>query len=186
MQWQLLFFAMAPVVVFMAFRAKDQPRGALGAAVAVAAIELAYNSYQLGGVEPFSLVSFALFGLLGGLALYRGDEWPFKLQPVALEVILAGTLFYYGIVLETPLFAVIMEEHVGIHEILPAYQRGYATVYATTLSRSLPYLFLIHAGVTAYVAAKRSTWCWFHVRVFGFYAMLGVLFLAERLLGVTP
>jgi intracellular septation protein A len=79
-----------------------------------------------------------------------------------------------------------MEEHVGIHEILPAYQRGYATVYATTLSRSLPYLLLIHAGVTAYVATKRSTWCWFHVRVFGFYAMLAVLFLAERLLGVKP
>jgi intracellular septation protein A len=186
MQWQLLFFSMAPVVAFMAFRVQDQPRRALGAAIAVAAIELAYNSYQLGGVEPFSLVSFALFGLLGGLALHRDDEWFFKLQPVALDVILAGTFFYYGLVLETPLFAVIMEEHVGIHEILPAYQRGYATVYATTLSRSLPYLLLIHAGVTAYVATKRSTWCWFHVRVFGFYAMLAVLFLAERLLGVKP
>jgi intracellular septation protein A len=186
MQWQLLFFSMVPVVAFMASRAKTQLRGALGAAVAVAAIELAYNSCRLGGVEPFSLVSFALFGLLGGLALHRDDEWFFKLQPVALDVILAGAFLYYGLVLEIPLFAVIMEEHVGIHEILPPYQRGYATVYATTLSRSLPYLFLVHAGLTAYVAARRSTWWWFHVRVFGFYAMLAALFLAERLLGVTP
>jgi intracellular septation protein A len=186
MQWQLLFFSMAPVVAFMAFRAPDRLPRALGAAVAVAAIELAYNSYQLGGVEPFSLVSFALFAFLGGLAHHRDDEWFFKLQPVALDVILAGTFFYYGLALETPLFAVIMEEHVGIHEIVPAYQRGYATVYATTLSRSLPYLLLIHAGLTAYVATKRSTWWWFHVRVFGFYAMLAALFLAERLLGVMP
>jgi intracellular septation protein A len=186
MQWQLLFFSMAPVVAFMAFRVQDEPRRALGAAIAVAAIEFTYNSYQLRGVEPFSLVSFALFGFLGGIALRRDDEWFFKLQPVVLDVILAGTFFYYGLVLETPLFAVIMEEYVGIHEILPVYQRGYATVYATTLSRSLPYLFLIHAGATAYVATKRSTWWWFHVRVFGFYAMLVVLFLAERFLGVTP
>jgi intracellular septation protein A len=185
MQWQLLFFAMAPVVAFMAFWVQGKPQRAVGAAIAVAAIELAYNSYQLGGVEPFSLVSFGLFGLLGGLGLYRDDEWFFKLQPVALDVILAGTFFYFGLVLETPLFAVIMGEHVGIHEILPAYQRGYATVYATTLSHSLPYLFLIHASVTAYVASKRSTWWWFHVRVFGFYAMFAALFLAERLLGVT-
>jgi intracellular septation protein A len=186
MQWQLLFFSMAPVVAFMGFRARDQSRRAIGAAIAVAAIELAYNSVQLGVLDPFSLASFTLFGLLGGLGLHRDDEWFFKLQPVALEVIMAGAFFYYGLVLETPLFALIMEEHVKIHEILPPYQRGYATVYTTSLSRSLPYLLLVHAGITAYVATKRSAWWWFHVRVFGFYAMLAALFLAERLLGVTP
>jgi intracellular septation protein A len=186
MQWQLLFFSMAPVVAFMAFRAWGPPRRALVAAIAVAALELAYNSQQLGGVEPFSLASFTLFGLFGGISLHRNDERFFKLQPVALDLILAGTFLYYGLILDIPLFAVIMEEYVGINEILPPYQKGYASVYATTLSRSLPYLFLVHAGATAYAAIKRSTWGWFHVRVFGFYAMLGALFLVERLLGVTP
>ncbi len=79
----------------------------------------------------------------------------------------------------------IMKDAVGIDAILPPYQRGYAEVYATTLSRSLPYLLLVHAGLTAYAAAALSTWAWFHVRVFGFYAMLAALFLAERLIGVS-
>lgn len=186
MQWQLLFFSMAPIVAFVAVRSKGRLWSALVAAVAVAAIELAYNSYQLGGVEPFSLTSFALFGILGGAAYFRDDARLFEMQPVVLELIVAAVFLYYGLVLETPLFAVILEEKVGLHEILPAYQRGYATVYATALSRSLPYLLLVHAAVTAWAASTRSLWYWFHVRVFGLYAMLAVLFLAERILGVEP
>jgi intracellular septation protein A len=185
MRWHLLFFGMAPAVAFMAVRGAGRLRSAIAAAVAVAAVEFAVNSLQLGGVEYFSLASFALCGLFGGISLLRSDEFFFKLQPVVLEVILAGVLLYYGLALEVPLFAVIMQEHVRLDEILPAYQRGYAAVYATTLSRSLPYALLIHAGLTAYAARMRSTWWWFHMRVFGFYALLAALFLAERIFRVT-
>lgn len=186
MQWQLLFLSMAPVVAFMALHGRYGLRSAVGAAISVAALEFAINSHQLGGVEYFSLTSLALFVVFGGVALLRGNERFFELQPVALDVAMASVFLYYGLVLDTPLFAVIMEEHVKAYEILPAYQRGYAAVYATTLSRSLPYLLLIHAGLTAHAATTRSIWWWFNMRVFGFYALLILLFLAERLLGVTP
>ena len=186
MRWPLLFFSIGPVVAFMALRGRGPLSRAVGAALATAVIEFAYNSVQLGRIEPFSLLSGALFGLFGALALWRRDERFFQLQPVALEVLLAAIFLYYGLVRDVPLFAVIVKDAIGIDAVLPAYQRGYAEVYAITLSRSIPYLFLVHAGLTAYAAAKRSCWVWFHVRVFGFYAMLVALFLAERLLGVTP
>jgi len=186
MQLQLLFFSMAPIVAFMFVRERGPLRPALGAAIAVSAIELTYNSYRYGGTEWLSLTSFASFAVLGGIAFHRNDEWYFELQPVVLELILAGVFLYFWYALDTPLLAVILDDHVRIREILPAYQRGYATVYATTLSRSLPYLFLLHAGLTAVAAGHRSRWVWFNVRVFGFYAMLVVLFLVERVLDVAP
>lgn len=186
MQWQMLFFSMAPVVAFMAFRERGPLRRGVGAALVVAAVELAYNSWALGRLEPFSLLSGVLFALFGALAVRRGDERLFRLQPVVLEVALAGVFLYYGLVRDVALFAVIVKDVIGIDAILPAYQRGYAEVYATTLSRSLPYMLLVHAALTAWTALAASRWTWFHVRVFGFYAMLVVLFVAERLLRVNP
>ncbi len=185
MQWQLVFFSLAPLVTFMALRSRVTLQWAVRATLAVSAIEFIYNSCQYGGIEPFSLTSCGLFAVFGGLSLHKHDEQFVKLQPVALEVFIACTFFYYSLALEIPLFAVIVEEHIRVHEVIPIYQRGYATVYATTLSRSLPYLLLVHALATAWAATKLPIWWWFHVRVFGFYAMLGALFLVERLLGVT-
>lgn len=186
MQWQLFFLSIPPLVAYVVLWTVDRPRWGIAAAVAVAGLEAIYNSLQLELVEPFSVASFALFLGLGGWALRTADERIFKLQPVLFEVWVAMVLVYYGVVLDTPLLAVIVEEHLGLVDALAAYQRGYARVYATTLSRSLPYLLAIHAALTAYAALKRSTWWWFNIRVFGFYAMLAILFLAERLLGVSP
>jgi hypothetical protein len=50
----------------------------------------------------------------------------------------------------------------------------------------MPVLLVVHAALTARAAWKGSTCAWFNVRVFGFYGMVALLFLSERLLGVTP
>lgn len=185
MQWQLLFVSVPPIIAYMLFWVRGQPRTGVVAALVVGALELTYNSFQLDLVEPFSLLSLVLLGLFGGLSLRGSDDRFFKLQPVAFELVCAGVLIYYNCILETSLLPIVAEKYLGLHDVLPAYQRGYATVYATTLSRSLPYLLLVHAGLTAYGAWARSTWWWFNVRVFGFYGMLAALFVAERLLGIT-
>jgi hypothetical protein len=74
---------------------------------------------------------------------------------------------------------------VRINEVLPPYQRGYFAGYAQTMSRSLPFLLVLHAGLTAYAALRLSTWWWFVVRVPGFYLLAAALFFAERLLQVS-
>jgi intracellular septation protein A len=186
MEWQFLFLSIAPLVAFMAFAASARRRAGIAAAIVVAALELGYNSVRLGFLEPFSLLSAALYGGLGAWSLRVDDDRPFKLQPVVFEICAAAALVYYEIVLDTPLLAVILKEHIGLHDALQPYQRGYATVYATTLSRSLPVVLVLHAALTARAAWARSTWCWFNVRVFGLYLMVGLLFLFERLLGITP
>jgi len=187
MEPQLLLFAMLPVVAYAWLRRGDggYPR-AIAGAVIVAALECGLNSLRLARVEWLSLASLLLFLLLGGVTLLRRDERFVKLQPVALDLLLAGVFLHAWTVLEVPLFAVILEEHVGLLEIVPAYQRGYAELYLATLSRSVPWLFLVHAGVTAEAALRRSTAWWCVVRTLGFYALLGALFLAERWLRVTP
>ena len=185
MQWQLFFVSIPPLLAYMPFALRDKPRPAIGAAVAVSAAELGYNSAQLGFLEPFSLLSLALYAAFGALSLRQDDDRLFKLQPAVFELCVAAVLVYYEVVLDTALLAVVAEEHLGLHQALEAYQRGYATVYATTLSRSMPYLLVVHALLTARAAWAWSTWGWFNLRVFGFYVMLAVLFIGERLLGVT-
>ena len=185
--WQLLLFAMLPVAAYAGLRGRGVAVPAsIGAATAVAALELGVNSLRLGRVELFSLLSLLLFAVMGGIALLRRDERLFKLQPAALDLCLAAVFLYAWHVQEVPLFQVILERHVRLFEALPAYQQGYASLYATTLSRSLPYLLLVHAALTADAALRRSNAWWFLVRVPGFYALLAALFFAERILGVKP
>lgn len=185
MQWQLLFLSIPPLVAYMALYAAGRPRAAIAAAVLVAALELLYNSLQLGIWEPFSLLSLTLYVVLGAVSLERRDDRFFKLQPVAFELSVAAVLIYFRVALDTAFFALVLEEHLGLHLVIESYQRGYATVYATTLSRSMPFLLVLHAGLTAHAALSKSTWWWFNFRVFGLYAMVAVLFVGERLLGVT-
>ena len=185
MQWQLFFLSIPPLVAYVAFWACGKSRLGITAAVVVSVLGLIYNSLALGFLEPFSFLSFVSFAALGAWSVRRGDDRFFKLQPVVFELCAAAVLVYYDAVLDTPLLAVIAEEHLGLHDALEAYQRGYATLYATTLSGSMPYLLVVHAALTAHAAWSRSTWWWFNLRVFGFYAMVAVLFVGERLLGVS-
>lgn len=186
-QWQLLFFAMIPVAAYAGLRGRGVAvPAAMGIATSVAALELAWNSLRLGRVETFSLLSLLLFSVLGGLALLRSDERLFKLQPVLLDLGLAGVFLYAWYGNGVALLEVILDRHVGLFDALPSYQRGYASLYATTLSRSLPWLLLVHAALTAEAALRRSNAWWFVVRVPGFYLVLGALFLVERMLGVKP
>lgn len=185
MQWQLFFIAIPPIIVYAAFWAFGRPRQGILGAILVSSLELIYNSVALGFVEPFSSWSFLTCSLLGVMSLQRGDDRFFKLQPVAFELCVAAVLVYYNVVHETALLAIVVDEHLGLHEALAAYQRGYATVYATTLSKSLPFMLVVHAALTAYGAWARSTWWWFNMRVFGFYVMLAALFFGERLLGIN-
>jgi len=185
MEWQLLLFAMTPVAAYAWLRRRPGSfANAIAGATAVALLEFVVNSIRLARIEWFSLISLFLFVLLGGIALLRKEERYFEMQPVVLDLVLAGIFLHSWYALGIPLLAVILQDHVGLFDMLPAYQRGYASLYATTLSRSLPYLFVVHAGLTAEAALRRSTGWWFLVRVPGFYALLGALFLAERILGV--
>jgi intracellular septation protein A len=185
MQWQLLFLSIAPIVVYMVFWFAGRWRIGLVAAMATSGVELVLNSIMLSRIEPFSLLSFSLFVAFGSISLRGVDDRIFKMQPVALELIFASVVICYYVVLDIPLLTVIAKEHLRLHDALAPYQRGYATVYTTTLSRSLPYVLFLHAAITAYAAIARSTWWWFFIRVFGLYVMIGALFLVERLLGVT-
>jgi intracellular septation protein A len=186
MQWQLLFFSMAPAVAYAVLATRGQPARAVGVALAVSAGELVVNSVRLGMLEPFSLASFVLFALTAAASYQRGNPRLVELQPVALELLVAAVLAYAYFVRGVPLLAVIARDYVNIDAVLPPYQHGYAEVYATTLSRSLPFVLVGHAALTAFGALERSTWWWLNVRVFGFYAMVLLLFVVERATGVTP
>jgi intracellular septation protein A len=178
---------MVPIAVFTVLETQGRRRNAVIAAIAVAAVEFAYNSLLLGFVEPFSSASFVLFLILGRLSLQRDRIVLFKFQPVAMGILWAGAFWIHDSILlpDAPLFPLILEKYVRVNEVIPPYQRGYFAAYAETMSKSLPFLLLFHAGLTAYAAVRLSTWWWFHVRVFGFYLSVVVLFYAERLFRVT-
>jgi len=185
MQWQLIFVSIAPLVAFVVAERFGAQRHAISLALVVSGLEFFYNSFMLGFVEPFSLGSFALFLVLGSLSIKREDLIFFKFQPVVFEVFVATTFLVYTVALDTPLFAVVLLDHVGINEWVPPYQQGYAEIYAQTFSRSVPFLLLVHAALTAFAAVRLSTGWWFHCRVLGLYSMIVALFFSERILQVT-
>ena len=185
MQPQLTLLSIAPILAFMTADRCGARRSAVPLALFVSGLEVLYNSFQLGFMEYFSLSSFALFLVLGGISVHRRDPLYFKLQPVAFEILVAGTLFFYAFVLDTPLLAVILLDHVGVNAWVPVYERGYVEIYAQTLSKSVPFLLLLHAALTAHGALRRSTWWWFNCRVLGLYVMITVLFLSERIFQAT-
>lgn len=182
MQWQLLFFSMTPIAVFVVAQTFVNERRAIALSIVAAAIECGYNSYSLGFLETFSLFSFVLFTVLGALSIRTANSVFFKFQPVLIGVALAGVFLVYGLAFDTPLFAVIVEDHIGMKEVVPAYQRGYFSIYARTMSRTIPFLLLLHAALTGYAALKLSVWRWFLVRTVGLYLLIAVWFFAERLL----
>ena len=182
MQWQLIFLSIAPVVTFVVADRLGARRRAIVLALVVSSLEFVYNSLTLGFVELFSLGSLALFVVLGGLSIKSEALIFFKLQPVAFEVSIAVTFLFYTVALDTPLLSVILLDHVEINEWVPLYQQGYAEIYAQSMSRSMPFLLLVHAALTAYAARQGSISWWFHCRVLGLYSMIVALFFGERIL----
>lgn len=182
MQWQLLFLSVVPLLAFALVESAGKRRNAIVAAVLVAGVEFVFNSYRLGFVEVFSLVSLVVFVVLGRLSLQRNDSVFFKFQPVVLGLVLASVFWIHDAVADERLLALILEKHVRVNEVVPPYQRGYFAGYARTTSRSLPFLLVLHAALTAYAALRLSTWWWFAVRAVGFYLLVALLFFTERLL----
>lgn len=182
MQWQLVFFGMFPIFGYVLILGMSTQRKALVGAILVAAATLIYNSIHFRQLEIFSLISFLLFLVLGAVSLKKQKDVYFKFQPVLLEVILAGIFLYFNFVVQKPLFFIILDKYMVIGEIIPAYFKGYYEIYALTMSKSIAFLLLFHAVLTAWAALRLSTGWWFAVRVFGFYLCVGILFLAETFL----
>ena len=182
MQWQLLFFSMLPIAIFAVAQTFVNERRAIQLSILAAAIECGYNAYRLGFLETLSLFSLVLFAILGAFSIRTGNAVFYKFQPVVLGVALAAVFLVYEFAFGTPLFAIIVEEHVGIMEVVPAYQRGYFSIYARTMSQTIPFILLLHAALTGYAAMKLSVWQWFAVRTIGLYLLIAVSFFAERLL----
>lgn len=185
MHWQLIFVSVAPLLTYVLFWRRGAPFVGVGLAIVVSALELWFNSRWIDGVDPLSLLSFVCFVVLGGGALWRKDERLFKFQPVALEMVGALLLFYFYHAKGEALLVVFAQEQLGLFDSLAPYRRGYATVYLTTLSRSLPYVLLVHAAATAYAAIRSSTWWWLGLRIVGLYVLIALLFFLERALGVA-
>jgi intracellular septation protein A len=184
-QWQLMFLSMFPILAFAAVENVGGQRKAVYAAVLVAAVECLYNSHQLGFIEAFSLTSLASFAVLGWLALRRNQIVVFKFQPVAMSLVWAGAFWIYDGFSGDRLLPLILEEYVGVNELISPHQRGYFARYAATMSTSLPFLLVFHAGLTAYAAVTLSTWWWFQIRVVGFYLLVVALFYYERVFQMT-
>lgn len=182
MQWQLLAFSMAPVLVFALARPWAGMAQALVLATVVAALELALNSAQLGFLEPFSLLSLLLFAGLSWLAHRRNALRWFQAQPVVLEIVVAVVFLVHDLTRETPLLVTVAVDHLGLIDWLAPWQRGYWEGYVRAFAPLFPFVLLAHAGLTAWAAGRLGLAAWTAVRIAGLYGLLAVVFLGQRLL----
>lgn len=182
MRWQLVFFSMAPVLAFALARPWVGMRQALLVSTAVAALELALSSAQLGFLEPFSLLSLALFAGLSWLADRRNDVRWFQAQPVVLETTLALVFLYDAALHDASLLRTVVAEGLGLFDWLAPWRRGYWEGYVRSFASLFPFVLLAHAGLTAWAARRLSFRAWVAVRIAGFYLLLAAVFFAQRLI----
>jgi len=182
MQWQFVAFAMLPSVAYAVLVSRVSLRATVVTVIAISALEFIFNSAMLGTFDVFSFASLLLFVATGALSAQRENTVYLRLQPVALEIGIGLVFFVSMVVFDRPLFAILLEEYVGVFDVIPPYQRGYFAGYARTMSNSLPFLLFIHAGLVGAAATLGSIRTWIWVRTLGLHAMIVALFFAERLL----
>jgi intracellular septation protein A len=182
MLWQYVFFAMIPALAHAVLERRAPIRTTVACATGLAALEFVLGCWMVGLVEPFTFASLALFWGLGLIAIRRGSPRLVRLQPVVLELGMGLVFFVAFFVFDEPLFAQLLDSQIGVLDVIPPYQRGYFAGYFETMSASVPFLLFLHAGLVAWAARRESVVPWILTRSIGLYALLVVLFFAERLL----
>jgi intracellular septation protein A len=173
MDWSILLFDVAPLLVFVVV---DQLRGmrwAVGGALAAAAFELGYDLSRFGRIDEFTLVSVGLILLFGGLSIKFDNPLYFKFKPVVLSAV-SALAFLVTYALSKPLLLMAMDRY---REAIPESLRLVAEQPRTrqVFTRASLYLgfgFALHAGVVAWVALRLNNWWWLIARTAGAYLML--------------
>lgn len=172
-----------PLLVFAVVDIFAGLRAALIAAVVIALAEVGWSYYAYGEIDTLSWVSLGLVVIMGGISFYMKNDRLFKFQPVVLGIVSAATLLYFQW-LDDPLLLQMMPK---VALMFPEEERARFTSPAVIakmrqLDSLLVGALLMHAGLVAWAAIKKTTFVWLVVRGAGFYVILALTLLLNAVL----
>lgn len=175
----VLVLGLAPVVLFFVVEEVYGTWWGLVAAIVWAVLECVYEWFKNRKVSEITLVSSGLVIVLGGVGAWLDESFLFKFQPVIMEVIFVGIL-YWGNKREEPLLFTMGKKMRPELDTLPPPMRKFQMEMMRKLSREMIVLLLFHAALLSYLALRPETYLWAAWKGFGVFALMGVWFVFRR------
>jgi intracellular septation protein A len=181
---KLLFIGLVPVLLFWFVEEKFGTLWGLVAAMVWAIGECTYLFIRYRKVDRMTLFSTGLVLVLGGLGAWLDQGVLFKFQPVIVELIFAGILWWGGRRGEPLLYKMARESKPEIFANKNEAIQHRQKILMVRMSRNLILMLIIHSLVMAYFAVKGTTSEWAFWKGIGFMifmlAWAGIEFLMIR------
>jgi intracellular septation protein len=169
---KLLFLGLIPVLLFWFVEEKFGTLWGLIAAMVWAIGECAYLYARYRKVDRMTLFSTGLVLVLGGFGAWLDQSILFKFQPVIIELLFAGIIWWGGRKGEPLLYKMARESRpeifAGKNESILSRQKE----LMVRMSRNLIVMLIVHAAVMAFVAVKGSTSQWAFWKGAGFIVFM--------------
>ena len=176
---KLLFLGLVPVIIFWLVEDKWGTLWGLVAAMAWALGECIYEYVKNKRIDKLTLLSTGLVVGMGGIGILLDQSVIFKFQPVIMELIFAGILYWGGRGGEPFLLKMARQSKPEVfqNQNPEIYERQ--KNYMARMTRSLMGLLVLHCVVLSYVALKGTTGQWAFWKGIGFNVFLGMWLLIE-------
>jgi len=179
---KLLILGLVPVLIFWVIEEKFGTLWGLVAAIIWALGECAYSLIRYKKVDALTLVSTALVVVLGGLSWWLDNSLFFKFQPVIVEIIFVGALWWFGRDGKPALLKMGEQARPEIFTHLTPEQRAFQGEMFKRITRRLNVLLWIHIIVMAIAAVYGTTGQWAFAKGVGFNLLLGLWLVSEYLI----
>jgi len=181
MSWQLFVMGLLPLIIFVIVDSFASFRAAVIAAVAFAVAETIFTYVYFGEIDQITWASLALVIFLGFVAYKLDNSKIFKFQPVVLALIMAAIVAYFQFFDEPILLKFLPKYRMMMPEENQAVLNDPRTLEKfSKISGQLIYVFLLHAAMTAYAAARMSNVAWLMIRGVGIWVLIIGLAILNR------
>jgi len=179
METYLILLGIIPVLVYVVLESFTSKRAAVGAALALALLEMIFTLVTFGRLDELTLLSFAVVGVLGLLSVKKDNDLYYKLHPAILHGFFACAFFVFYYILDKPLLNYLINKYAGNrldglfdNQLV---SKHFLLAYIKALSRDMSWWLLLHALLTAFAAWRLSKWWWLVISVPG---LILIVFLA--------
>ena len=179
---KLLILCLVPVLIFWIIEEKFGTLWGLVAAMVWAVGECAYSLIRYKKIDNLTLISTALVLILGGMSWWLDNSLFFKFQPVIIEIIFVGILWWFGRDGTPALLKMGEQARPELFSRLTPEQREMQSGIFRTISKRLIVLLWIHIIAMAIAAVYGTTGQWAFAKGIGFNLLLGLWLVSEYVL----
>jgi intracellular septation protein A len=176
---KILIIGLFPVLIFWFVEEKFGTLWGLVAAIIWAIGECLYEYLKFKRIEKLTIFSTSLVVLLGGLGIWLENGILFKFQPVIVESVFAGILYFGGRRGEPVMFQMARKTRPEIFLNKPEEALQHQRLMMGRLTNHLIVILLLHSVLLAYLALRGTTGQWAFWKGIGFNLFLVIWVVGE-------